>query len=43
MILKLAYSCHIMRGSGIPLAMQIVEGMVEGKKKRDRQKKKPMV
>ena len=30
---------HIMRGSGSPLTLQIVEGMVEGKRKRGRQKK----
>ena len=34
MTLKLAYFCHIMRGSGRPLTMQIVEGMVERKRKR---------
>ena len=28
-----------MRGSGSPLTLQIVEGMVEGKRKRGRQKK----
>ena len=39
MTLKLAYFCHIMRGSGSPLTLQIVEGMVEGKRKRGRQKK----
>ena len=39
MTLKLAYFGHIMRGSGSPLTLQIVEGMVEGKRKRGRQKK----
>ena len=39
MTLKLAYFGHIMRGSGSPLTLQIVEGMVEGKSKRRRQKK----
>ena len=39
MTLKLAYFGHIMRGSGSPLTLQIVESMVEGKRKRDRQKK----
>ena len=38
MTLKLAYFGHIMSGS--PLALQIVEGMVEGKRKRGRRKKK---
>ena len=37
--LKLAYFGHIMRGSGSPLTLQIVEGMVEEKRKRGRQKK----
>ena len=39
MTLKLAYFGHIMRGSGSPLTLQIVEGMVEGKRKRGEQKK----
>ena len=38
MNLELAYLGHIMRGSGGPLILQI-EGMVEGKRKRGRQKK----
>ena len=38
MTLKLTYFGQIMRGSGSPLAMQIVEGMVEGERKRGRQK-----
>ena len=39
MTLKLAYFGHIMRSSGSSLTLQIVEGMVEGKRKRGRQKK----
>ena len=39
MTLKLAYFGHTMRGSGSPPTLQIVEGMVEGKRKRGRQKK----
>ena len=39
MILKLAYFGHIMRGSSSPHTLQIVEGMVKGKRKRGRQKK----
>ena len=39
MTLKLVYFGHIIRGSGSPLTLQIVEGMVEGKRKRGRQKK----
>ena len=35
----LSYFGHIMRGSGSPLTLQIVEGVVEGKRKRGRQKK----
>ena len=34
MTLKLAYFGHVMRGSGSPLTLQIVEGMLEGKRKR---------
>ena len=32
--LELAYFGHIIRGSGSPLNLTIVEGMVEGKRKR---------
>ena len=39
MILKLAYFGHIMRGSGSPLTLNIVEDMVEGKRKIGGQKK----
>ena len=39
MTLKLGYFGHIMRDSGSPLTKQIVEGMIEGKRKRGRQKK----
>ena len=38
MSLKLAYFGHIMRGRGSPLTLQIVKGMVKGKRKRGRQK-----
>ena len=38
--LKVGYFGHVMRGSGSPLAAQIIEGKVEGKRKRGRQKKK---
>ena len=37
--LKLGYLGHILRGSGSPLAAQIIEGQVEGKRRRGRQKK----
>ena len=37
--LKLGYFGHILRGSGSPLTLGIIEGKVEGKRKRDRQKK----
>ena len=37
--LKMGYCGHIMRGSGSPLTLQILEGKVEGKRKRGRQKK----
>ena len=40
MNLNLAYFGQIMRGSGSPLTMQIVERMVKGKKETGRQKKK---
>ena len=39
MTLKLAYFGHIMRGSGSSFTLQIVEGLVEGKRKRGRQNK----
>ena len=39
MTLKLAYFGHIMSGSGRPLTLQIVKGMVEGKRKKEGQKK----
>lgn len=39
MTLKLAYFGHIIRGSGSPLTLQIIEGTIEGKRKRGRQKK----
>jgi hypothetical protein len=38
--LKMGYFGHILRGSGSPLTLQIIEGKVEGKRKRGRQKKK---
>ena len=38
-ILKLGYFGHILRGSGSPLTLGIIEGKVEGKRKRGRQKK----
>ena len=37
--LKLGYFGHILRGSGRPLAAQIIESQVEGKIKRGRQRK----
>ena len=40
--LKTGYFGHILRGSGSPLAAQIIEGYVEGKRKRGRPKKKWM-
>ena len=36
---KLTYFGHIIRGSGSSLTLQIIEGKVEGKRKRGRQKK----
>ena len=36
---KLTYLGHILRGSGSALTLQIIEGKVEGKRKRGRQKK----
>ena len=38
--LKTGYFGHILRGSGSPSEAQIIEGYVEGKRKRGRQKKK---
>ena len=37
--LKTGYFGHVLRGSGSPLAAQIIEGYVEGSRKRGRQKK----
>ena len=37
--LKLGYLGHILRGSGSTLAATIIEGVVEGKRRRGRQKK----
>ena len=37
--LKMGYFGHILRGSGSPLAAQIIESQVEGKRKRGRQRK----
>ena len=37
--LKLGYFGHILLGSGSPLAAQIIEGQIEGKRSRGRQKK----
>ena len=39
MPVKKGYFGHIMRDSGSPLTKQIVKRMVEGKRKRERQKK----
>ena len=39
---KLTYLGHILRGSGSALTLQIIEGKVEGKRKRGRQKKQWM-
>ncbi len=36
---KLTYFRHIIRGSGSTLALQIIEGKVEGRRRRGRQKK----
>ena len=38
--LKMGYFGHTVRGSGSPLALDIIEGKVEGKRKPGRQKKK---
>ena len=38
--LKMGYYGHTVRGSGSPLALDIIEGKVEGKRKPGRQKKK---
>ena len=37
--LKLGYFGHTLRGSGSPLSLNLIEGKVEGKRKRGRQKK----
>lgn len=37
--LKMGYFGHILRGSGSQIALQIIEGKVEGKRRRGRQKK----
>ena len=37
--LKLGYFGHILKGSGSPLILSIIEGKVERKRKRGRQKK----
>ena len=37
--LKVGYFGHVARGSGSPLAALIIEGKVEGKRKRGRQRK----
>ena len=39
MTLKIGYLDHILRGSGCPLTLQIIEGMIDGKRRRGRQKK----
>ena len=38
--LKMGYFGHTVRGSGSPLALDMIEGKVEGKRKPGRQKKK---
>ena len=38
--LKMGYLGHILRGHGSPLTLQIIEGKMDGKRKRGRQKKK---
>ena len=38
--LKMGYFGHTVRGSGSPLALDIIEGKVEGKRNPGRQKKK---
>ena len=37
--LKMGYFGHILRGSGSTLTLQIIEGMMDGKRRRGRQKK----
>ena len=39
MTLKMGYFGHILRGSRIPLTLKIKEGMMDGKRRRRRQKK----